>query len=707
MPRYDQYQLSNSRLVRPYEGSVLNELTSVAGTLQQRFDIARETDDQSKMALKSLQAAPFEGDQALKAQLIQQYTQRLADRAAKGDYENMERDTRMDARQMVQEYKPIADNLARYQAYQKELQDELNKGTIKDPAKVQKLLALSAQRYKGLERDPVTGEVRNGFSGIQAVKDIDVAEKIDKWMKDVAPTVIEGEVKYTDGKWMKYKEGRTTTLTQGEINRVIAAGKTLDPEFRAWEKQEMDLATVGMDNVDIDKIPDGPEKAGLLYTAASTGTPVVDLLKNMAQTKRRNEIYGAMGAYGSKYIRDDRKTGEGITGGDPYALQNNQKKLDDQDIVLSMPIYQPEPGSGLEGGAHLRQSLEKANQTAQKSRMDFDNFVTSSGIRPAGNGRYVDAEGNDRTQAYLERKMLYDQALRTAENLERIDLRARKATGFSLGKITPEMMAKAQKAAEREVGRMSSGPGAAYITQKEKDKVYNRTVASYLRENDPNYKMYDEYIKNDTEKGAQLVNIQNFTSKSVNAQATNLFKNLNLGLMDKGTQGLVWATGKDAGKNMNAEDYERIKGEAEFAGYGLDTDGELKFYYNVGKMTTKTNGETVGEKLLVKMPALSGTIPELIRTGQADVPSLMLAQNINKTINNEAGAGYINIGNTKIYVDRISKAEIGSEQVNGGILLRLPAPGGKSTEIRVDGVGEAVERINTAIRNNQKRTNQK
>jgi hypothetical protein len=43
--QYGSYSLSNSKQVKPFAGSVLPELTSVANTLQERYDTALNQED--------------------------------------------------------------------------------------------------------------------------------------------------------------------------------------------------------------------------------------------------------------------------------------------------------------------------------------------------------------------------------------------------------------------------------------------------------------------------------------------------------------------------------------------------------------------------------------------------------------------------------------------------------------------------------------
>lgn len=710
--QYGQYNLANSQRVRPFAGSVIPELTSVAGTLQERYEKAIENEDLHARALKLAQAAPFENDQKILTQLKQESRDRISQRAMSGDYENMVRDTMLDARNFVDRYQPIAENAKRYQEYQAQLQEQVTKGEIKSPDKARRLLALATQNYGGLQYDANTGQYSNQFRGLPAVKDIDPAEKVDKWMKDLAPTVLGTKTVFTDGVWKKFKEGKATTLKQDEIDRILAAGMQSDPEFQAWYGQEQQLAGVDYANVtenDIAKLQPGPIKDSLVE-AMRQGIAPNDALRQIAATRRGTEINNAMRQYSSKYIRDDWEGGSGIMDADPYNLQREKKKLDDQELVLSMPILQPETRATISGAEDLRSKIGEASTAAQAARENFDNWVRTSGIRPDRKGNYVDANGNDMTMKYLQQQQVYQQAQRARENLRQLDAEARHRTGYGMGTVTPELMKRAEKYAseqtERSAGLLSeSSGGFKSMSAEDRERAKQQYKEEFLRTNSPGYTQYSKTLKDMTEQGAQLINVQNFNSKSANEQALNLFKNLVLNLdaagVNSGTQGMTWASGEAAGKPLEDDDYKKVVADAAFAGWGMDSDGQLKYYYKVGGVKQNSKGELVGENALVKMPALPGTVDILIKNKQITPAQLALGQSINQTINTPAGQGYIQVGNDKIFVDRIDKSEIGKTEVTGGLNLRFPTKDGKYTEIPASSVGDAINTITNAIQRSQ------
>lgn len=714
--RYDQYQLANSQRVRPFAGSLLPELTSVAGQLQERFDKTLDQEDMLSRAIKTSQAAPFEKDQLMLAQMREEYRQRIGERAKAGNYEDMYRQTMLDSRDFVDRYQPIAENMKRYQEYQSSLQQAVAKGDIKSPEKARRLLAASTQNYQGLNYDPVTGQVTNRFQGLTAIKDIDPTEKVDKWIKDVAPTVIGKEVRFTDGQWMKYNEGKWTTLTSQEIARVMDAGRRLDPEFDAWLQQEKQLAAVDvmrLTDTDVQNMKDGPLKQLILDEMKRTSQPASKVATDLMAAQKEQTILNNMMGYANKYVRDDRITGSGITGADPYNLQRTGKKLEDEAMVLSMPILQPEVRATIAGAEDLLGQINQSGQAVQASRQDFDQWKQQNGIHPGAGGAWLDANGNDVTMKYLQQEQVYKQAQTGWQNLQKLDAEARRRTGYGKGTVTPELMKKADEAAQKAAiaSGQAVGPGGVPYqpTAEEKARIYQQAKANFLRKNSPGYAQYDKVLKEMTEQGSQLINVQNFDTKPANEQATKLFKNFVLNLdasgLKGGTQGLKWAVGDKAGQDLLPEDYKKVAADADFAGYAMDTDGQMKFFYNVGKVTQNAKGELVGKQEVVKMPALPGTAEMLIKSKQMDAAQFVLGEQINKTMNTPSGSGYIDVGaGKKVYISRIDKNQLSTgTEVNPGFNIRFPTSDGKYTEVPVSSVGEGINIIKNVLQRSASR----
>jgi hypothetical protein len=712
--QYGSYSLSNSKQVKPFAGSVLPELTSVANTLQERYDTALNQEDLLGRALGVAQAAPFTQDQKLLSDLKGEYRTRIKDRSKRGDYENMMRDTMLDAKSFVDRYQPIADNAKKLEDYKTSLQQSVAKGDIKSPDKARKLLELSKQSYPGLSYDPVTGQYANHFQGLTAVKDIDPTEKVDKWMKDVAPTVLGTKTRYTDGVWMQEKEGKWTTLTPKEINQVITAGRRLDPEFNAWMDQEKQLAGVDYSGVTAESVknmPDGPIKQAVMTSMAQGSSPA-RAIGQIAGASREQDVYHNMQQYANKYIRNDQETASGPTGANPFYLED-YKKQKELGPAFPMPILQPEAKAEIKGAEDLRDKIGQATTGVQTVRKNFDDWTHQEQLRPNAQGQWVDAEGNNRTQDYLDHKTTYEQAQRGLQNLRRLEAEARRRTGYNPERnITPKLMQDADtyaaKQVERSAGLLSeSSGGFKSMSKEERATAHQQYKSQYLTENSPGYGPYNQVLQDITKRGAQIVNALQFRDPKATEAATSRFKDLVLNLdangLKSGTQGLKWASGDAVGDDLESEDFKKVVANARFAGIVKDTDGRVMSLYNVGDVKQNAKGKLVGEQALVKMPASPEMVDWLAKEGQVDLSELAIGQNIDNIMTQPYGAGFIPVGKTQIGINRIDKNQLETGQkVQSGIEVVIPTKGGKTDTRNFPSVDAASQFIKNLIILNQK-----
>jgi hypothetical protein len=233
--------------LRPYV-SVYKDPGSVQiNALQrQKFQQAFNADDAIAGAVDQMQAADFEGDQALKMELEQNTRQQLQDRASRGDYETMMMDVSKSAREFDKNYQPIKQNAEMYQAYQKRVKDAYDKGDI-NALTFNKAIAKSNFGYSGLQRSE-DGSIDDGsyFSGYSFVKDVDVQALMSEAMDDfaakkggqVVQTVGQGpDAMYTIKVGNEYE-----TVTADQVNTVFNEVMAR-PDVAASVAQQTDLTT--------------------------------------------------------------------------------------------------------------------------------------------------------------------------------------------------------------------------------------------------------------------------------------------------------------------------------------------------------------------------------------------------------------------------------------------------------------------------------
>jgi hypothetical protein len=142
-----------------------------------------------KREAAALRTAPFEGDQAMRDELLKNTDDFLKQLADSGKYE----DASIAVTRAVTDYTtksaPIKENLNKYNAFVEQQKDDLKAGRI-GHKQYQGNIALATSQYKGLSYD------ENGqpqfFQGIASVADPKIEEQLQKAMRDIAASSYEG-----------------------------------------------------------------------------------------------------------------------------------------------------------------------------------------------------------------------------------------------------------------------------------------------------------------------------------------------------------------------------------------------------------------------------------------------------------------------------------------------------------------------------------
>jgi hypothetical protein len=214
MPNYGLYQLTNSREIPRFVGSAVPELTQASQIMQGRYDTSLQYEDAIDQGIQ--QATALGQDAKHLMDLKAKYKERLGERAKRGDYENMVRETAKDARNFINEYKPIAQNQQLVQEYRKRLDEQVQKGEV-TPQRAAEMLDYSMRSYKGLQKDPTTGQFVNQFQGRQMVKDLNMSEWVDKQLIGLKETTTGQTIRKDQGGTTLSRDSRRSTLTT--INR--------------------------------------------------------------------------------------------------------------------------------------------------------------------------------------------------------------------------------------------------------------------------------------------------------------------------------------------------------------------------------------------------------------------------------------------------------------------------------------------------------
>jgi hypothetical protein len=431
-----------------------------------------------------------------------------------------------------------------------------------------------------------------------------------------------------------------------------------------------------------------------------------------------NIMKNAMNYGVSKYIRNDSETEQTLQA-NPYALKKFEKDLDDQQIPFAATIFQPTPGSTLNSPGALDSEIGKLDQANRDTYAQFTQWTNTNKIQarskdgkpvsPYSPGaRFFDANGVERTseaQRFIDSQKQAAEASRQLEEKKQATMRR---VGFS---VTPQLRQQAEKAyqdAYNDVGASGGTGGGAAVYSEETRRKNAQNAYDAVLQNSPGYARYKKALEEDSKSSAVPIGISQFTSKKLNEGITEMFNNLAVNLdkdgLEFGMLGLQWGSGKNAGSDLKAEDYEKLKGKASYVGAGIDSDGKYKQFFKVGTSRTNEKGETVGEDIIVKMPAFTGVAANLVKEGHVTPAQQYIAQQIG-SVTNDFNSTTIPLGdNLSVKVRKVLPSQKGYVENHSGVnyVVSYPGADGRVKEVATSSVDEATQNILTALQNQVK-----
>jgi hypothetical protein len=209
-----------------------------------------QTDAMQRQAA-SLTAAPFEGDEALKTEVLQDTDAFLQAAATAGDYENMTTDIVRAAGNYQARVAPIQQNQKAWQEYQTQLDEQVAKGEVPQE-NAERLKRKAMMTYQGLQKD-ADGNVGGYFQGEQAATDPNIMKMLDeavKGLKSSSGKDIKRVVGVDSEKGLLEIETEAgfETISMNQVNNIIDP-IFADPKVRSFLTQSAELAQ-------IDKTPD-------------------------------------------------------------------------------------------------------------------------------------------------------------------------------------------------------------------------------------------------------------------------------------------------------------------------------------------------------------------------------------------------------------------------------------------------------------------
>jgi hypothetical protein len=728
MGLYDNYKLANSTGIKQYQGSVVPELVQVSQQLQGRYDAVQNEEDYLGRFMNSLQALPQ--DQPAFKQFSQGYRDKLKQLAGRPDKENLTRETTMLAQDLPDAYAPFAQRMKDYTEYKDQLDKDVRDGKI-NPETAQGMLQKSMKQDQGIQLNPDTGRYQGRFAGSNYVNDINVNEWVDKQLDKVFPTTQGYSREQVGGQWIVKQGGKTIKLEPGRIQQILHDAAGADGHFQAWMNQKQDLGTINTDYSKLDPgfLDMGQQVGTQKINGKEVPTRLYDIIKPLTdkgysfgeavklyqQSKIGSDIMDQAYNYGNKYIRNDADV-EQSTSANPYGLaefehQNRmkEKKLETFELPITVPVQQP-----IAGFQHSDpQALDEAMADTQKNTEAINNQVfgwrkqnvaKQTGPITDPKTRFYDKDGKDITYDARRMEDLYQQQIQQEK-----DLKQRQADVYKRAKytITPELKKEAQDAYDAAMPRPDeleglSGDDRDLVIKGAKKRAYDEKL-----QNSAGYKRVKDIMAQDAQNGMATVGVTRFSDKNVNEAVEKAFENhvvnLDKGDLSSGMLGAEWGSTNDygqAGNQLKADDYSKLKGKASFAGAFIDTDGKYKMLFKVDNTNiSKSSGKVTGEALMVKVPAFSGIAENMVKEGFTSQAEQYIRQSVGSIDATASKQGKLDLGEDKsVFVKRVNPAE------NSGINYTVDIPTNQGTvQISATDAADLTQKLVQLISNSSKK----
>ena len=634
MGLYDSYRLSNSNRVKEYQGSAVPELVQVSQEMQRWYDSAADTQDYMKRFMNSMQA--LTKDQPALQEWAKQHQDKIAELSKRKDLENTVRETTMLARDIPEGYSVFAKRMKQSAEYQTKLNEAVQKGEITSTT-ADRLMKASMFRDKGLTKDPMTGRYTGDFSGMNFVKNINLNERVDKYLKDRFPVEQGYSIENANGQWIVKNGSTSKVLTPDDVRSVIHTASQSDNELQDFLRQEADLSTYDIDYSKVN--PTDAELAGDLnnYSISAAldkrnnftghfrmnnskspvktavdellkrGYSVTDAMRIIRQQQVKDQNMQEMMNYGvTKYIRNDQKTEQGLEANQVWKWNDDAAEKKKENQMLQMATTMTLGGADVKSAGDFNKVVTGAKEGHTNALQAYSDWL--KGVNDGkpklryADGRVVYKENGkevDVTEDANSFRRQAEYAQQKITELDAIDKAARRASGFT---ITPALQKKAQQAydeAYSETTSTSPGIGAAGKTWTEEQRKRNGQAAyDEVLKNIPAYKKYKEELTRrttGTTMGSDLFVFRDKNVENISEQIQNVISGL--GRKD----GMVPVQGKD-GKQLTADEWEGIKGSTKAVGVTYTDDPNSPVNLVVRVFKDVKDKKTAGEDMIVKLP---------------------------------------------------------------------------------------------------------
>ena len=234
---------------QPYKSMFVDfKSPEISAMLNQRYlqNYTAQTEIQDQLA--ALKAAPFEGDQKARKQLIEQTQGTINKLTERGDYENLTMPVMQAAQTYSKQSKPIQQNYEAYQAYAASLKEAYDEDKI-DYEDYMGTLNLASQNYSGLQFD-AQGNATNTFRGLDPIYNPNIQERMDDALNGIVAEEFGMDARIvgmdtTAGTIQVMKEGKVKTVKSDRVTSVMNMVMS-DPQVTSYLDRKGAIQAMGM-----------------------------------------------------------------------------------------------------------------------------------------------------------------------------------------------------------------------------------------------------------------------------------------------------------------------------------------------------------------------------------------------------------------------------------------------------------------------------
>ena len=466
---YDRYRLSNSSAIPLFEGDTGNAAIAVGTHLQGLYDTAQQGGNDINAMADNIQA--MQADQQLAKELRTHVQSTIGKFSEAKDWENRVGAVRSLGQEYVNRASELAAPIKQYQEWKKGLDDK-DKALTSEQRTIYDQMAMAG--YSGLRKD-ATGKYVGGFNGPEISKNINVPERMDKWIKDAVERAGGTDVT-TDNGITKYRQAGTWhILDRPTIKRIANAARASDNEYRSYQGMEEDMNAFVGSKI---RVPEQLNSLGPIvkYEAEkymAQGHSLQEATAMAMKNNRRNQIITAADEYAyNKYAHNNQTSINSQEIGDVAKAEAVKKTTDDFRLVgtgvntvpdwvndpakLTTEISNSEQQIGTlqenksilekqlatdKGNTQLQVALDRINKQIEGSQKVLDN--NKNIWNSTRNQAVIDLKLGDGKGGFIT---TYDQFVNTRKDMLQPKLKAAFPSGVTLfdgTKISPEQLANA------------------------------------------------------------------------------------------------------------------------------------------------------------------------------------------------------------------------------------------------------------------------